>query len=298
MKIRLAVYTAQEGYSWQPGSAITLEEISAYKMRIGKFPSPDSLDEFTGGVFSTDTKVVFYRCHLAKRIDFRGRDALYVVIGDVAKEDAKSIDPITLFSLPEFAGPMRPFPTCADVQTAEDGCVPTWLKNLDQMTLDVKMSGVTGNVNFSVKQESLHRPEPQPIEKPIRVSPSTSSQQEGACGQKPLQDVPEGDSLSDIIYKYRQTIQLVIRITAIIAIAVIAALLAILVRDMRKQQPGTEKSVVVPKSVETIDVSSVRKVSVSESSTNSVSVQSSTNGAYSAETDTNKVKKTENTVEK
>ena len=41
MKINLAVYTAQEGYSWQPGTAFSTEELAEFKKRIGKFPAPD-----------------------------------------------------------------------------------------------------------------------------------------------------------------------------------------------------------------------------------------------------------------
>ena len=111
MKMELAVYTAQEGYSWQPGTAIAVEDLVRFKKCMGKFPSPDSMDFPFGGIFLLDDRVVFYRYHVAKKIDFRGRDALYCVLGAVSREEAAKIDPSALFSCPEFAGPMNPFPS-------------------------------------------------------------------------------------------------------------------------------------------------------------------------------------------
>ena len=35
MKMELAVYTAQDGYSWQPGTALTAEELAQFKKCIG-----------------------------------------------------------------------------------------------------------------------------------------------------------------------------------------------------------------------------------------------------------------------
>ena len=110
MKMNLAVYTAQEGYSWQPGTALTAEDLGKFKKAIGRFPSADAADFPFGGVLKVDGRVVFYRYHVAKKIDFCGRDALYCVLGAIPLADAAKIDPATLFALPEFAGPMKPFP--------------------------------------------------------------------------------------------------------------------------------------------------------------------------------------------
>ena len=177
MKMKLAIYTAQEGYSWQPGTAFTAEELVAFKKSIGKFPSPDSMDFPFGGIFLLEDRVVFYRYHVAKKIDFRGRDALYCVLGAVSREDAAKIDPAALFACPEFAGPMRPFPTDLEIPEADPATVPEWLKNLDKMTLDVRITGAAGNPSYAVVQNSIevpHPPAPEPPPPDTTDTPSTN----------------------------------------------------------------------------------------------------------------------------
>ena len=171
MKMELAVYTAQEGYSWQPGTALTADDLLQFKKAMGKFPSPDSMDFPFGGVFLLDNRVVFYRYHVAKKIDFRGRDALYCVLGAVSREEAAKIDPAALFARPEFAGPMKPFPVSLDVPEAEADAVPKWLKNLNTMTLDVRITGTADSPSYAVVQNPVEVPEPPP-EKPIVEGPN------------------------------------------------------------------------------------------------------------------------------
>ena len=155
MKMDLAVYTAQEGYSWQPGTALTAEDLGKFKKAIGRFPSADAADFPFGGVLTVDGRVVFYRYHVAKKIDFCGRDALYCVLGAVPFADAAKIDPATLFALPEFAGPMKPFPVALEVPEADPASVPDWLKNLDTMTLDVRITGPADNPSYAVEQNTI-----------------------------------------------------------------------------------------------------------------------------------------------
>ena len=176
MKIEIAVYTAQEGYSWQPGTKITGQELKGYKACIGKFPSPDAEGFPFGGVFLKDDKVVFYRYHVAKKIDFRGRDALYCVLGVLPKAEAAQVDPKALFALPEFVGVVKPFPTQAEVPSASSGAVPEWLKNLDFMSLDVRITGSQDDLKFEIKQEQTKVPEPSKIQEPAAVSPSQPSE--------------------------------------------------------------------------------------------------------------------------
>ncbi|MBR6734421.1 MAG: hypothetical protein IKL96_08490 [Kiritimatiellae bacterium] len=155
MKMDLAVYTAQEGYSWQPGTALTVEDLGKFKKAIGRFPSADAADFPFGGVLKVDGRVVFYRYHVAKKIDFCGRDALYCVLGAVPFVDVAKIDPAMLFALPEFAGPMKPFPVALEVPEADPASVPDWLKNLDTMTLDVRITGPAENPSYAVEQNTI-----------------------------------------------------------------------------------------------------------------------------------------------
>ena len=159
MKMDIAVYTAQEGYSWQPGTALTAEELGKFKKAIGRFPSADASDFPFGGVFKLDDRVVFYRYHVAKKIDFCGRDALYCVLGAVPLADAAKIVPATLFALPEFAGPMKPFPVSLDVPECDPAAVPEWLKNLDTMPLDVRITGPAENPSYAVDQNPIELPQ-------------------------------------------------------------------------------------------------------------------------------------------
>lgn len=158
MKIELAVYTAQEGYSWQPGTVVTNERLREYKVRIGKFPSPDDHEFPIGGIFLIDDELVCYRYHVAKKIDFRGRDALYCVLGVVPKSEAESIDPVALLALPQFAAPMIPFPTSAELPPASPEKVPEWLKNLEGVTLDVRITGAAEKPTFAVSRVELPKP--------------------------------------------------------------------------------------------------------------------------------------------
>ena len=178
MKIKLAVYTAQEGYSWQPGTAFTTEDLVAFKKGIGKFPSPDSSDFPFGGIFLLGDRVVFYRYHVAKKIDFRGRDALYCVLGAVSREDAAKIDPAALFAQPEFAGPMKPFPTELELQEADSSAVPEWLKNLGGNTLDVRITGTADKPSYAVAQEPIKITQP-PAPEPAAGQPSEPNPQHG-----------------------------------------------------------------------------------------------------------------------
>ncbi len=181
MKIDLAVYTAQEGYAWQPGTALTTDDLVRFKKTIGKFPSPDSMDFPFGGIFLLEDRVVFYRYHVAKKIDFRGRDALYCVLGAVSREEAAQIDPAALFACPEFAGPMTPFPVSLDVPEADSAAVPEWLKNLDEMTLDVRITGTSDNPSYAVVQNPVKVPEPPPPDKPDVVVPEGNSGNEATA---------------------------------------------------------------------------------------------------------------------
>lgn len=171
MTINLAVYTAQEGYSWQPGSAIPVADLRSYKASIGKFPSADDPNLPFGGVFLKDGQVVFYRYHVGRKIDFCGRDALYCVLGAVPLADAAKVNPRTLFALPQFAGPMRPFPTSAEVPEAVGDEVPEWLRDLDGMSLDVRISGTVEDMKCEVARQVIPpaAPSPEPGTAPVSV---------------------------------------------------------------------------------------------------------------------------------
>ena len=113
MKIDLAVWTAVNGYDWQPGSVYSPKELAGYKDEIGPLV-PDSLP--VGGLFLKDGRVVFYRVQIAERMDSRGRGAIYCVLGTVPEDRAKEIDFSVVFNSAEMAQPQKPFPTAIEYQ--------------------------------------------------------------------------------------------------------------------------------------------------------------------------------------
>ena len=111
MKIDLAVWTAVNGYDWQPGSVYSPKELASYKDEIGALV-PDSLP--LGGLFLKDGRAVFYRVQIAERMDSRGRGAIYCVLGTVPEGKAKEIDFAFVFNSAEMAQPQKPFPTAIE----------------------------------------------------------------------------------------------------------------------------------------------------------------------------------------
>lgn len=111
MKIDLAVWTAVNGYEWQPGHIYSLKELSSYKDEIGPLV-PDALP--LGGLFLKNGKVVFYRVQIAERMDSRGRGAIYCVLGTVPEDKAKEVDFSEIFKASEVSRPQKPFPTAID----------------------------------------------------------------------------------------------------------------------------------------------------------------------------------------
>ena len=194
MKMNLAVYTAQEGYSWQPGTAFTVEELAQFKKCIGRFPSPDASDFPYGGVFLCGGRVVFYRYHVAKKIDFRGRDALYCVLGAVSSAEAAKIDPATLFASPEFAGPMKPFPT--SVEVAESASAPDWLRDLDGMTLDVRITGAAESPRYAVVKNPVPSAPPTPPKKPEAPAAPAEAEAQKTSVEKPSVEKPTAPAAS------------------------------------------------------------------------------------------------------
>jgi hypothetical protein len=132
MKINLAVYTATEGFDWQPGSAYTRSELNKYKEKIGRFP--DILMEKVpyGGIFVCDGKLVFYRMHIFLRGDSRGRDALYCVLGAIPLEAGRKISLSRVFATPEFRAPMRPFPVSIEVEESQGVKIPSTWEELEE----------------------------------------------------------------------------------------------------------------------------------------------------------------------
>lgn len=115
MKIDLAVYTADRGFDWQPGTVYPRSELVQYKAIMGRFPNILLGKVPYGGVFVCNGKLVFYRYHIHVKGDFAGRDAFYCVLGTIPLAKGKMIDLEKVFNTPEFSTPMRPFPLSVEI---------------------------------------------------------------------------------------------------------------------------------------------------------------------------------------
>ena len=233
--MELAVYTAQEGYSWQPGTAFTADELMQFKKCMGKFPSPDSMDFPFGGIFRLRDLVVFYRYHVAKKIDFRGRDALYCILGAVTRDEAAKIDPAVLFALPQFAQPVKPFPT--SVAVPETPSAPAWwLEKLNGDILNVRISGPADKpkYNFLTTPPGEEKKPQSPLSAPTGMRGASPSANVGTkvteVGQSPAPQV-RTEIVRELYYP-----QWMIWTIATLAVLVLA--LSVLVAAMWWQMKG------------------------------------------------------------
>lgn len=112
MKINLAVWTAVNGYAWQPGHVYSPEDLVRYKDEIGAL-DPNNLP--FGGVFLKDGNAVFWRVQIAPRMDSCGRGAVYCVVGAVPEDMAAKVDFRAVFASSEVSQPQKPFPTALDL---------------------------------------------------------------------------------------------------------------------------------------------------------------------------------------
>lgn len=112
MKINLAVWTAVNGYAWQPGSVYSPDELARYKNEIGQL---DANDLPFGGLFLKDGKAVFWRTQIAPRMDSCGRGAVYCVVGAVPEDMAAKVDFHAVFASSEVSKPQKPFPTSLEL---------------------------------------------------------------------------------------------------------------------------------------------------------------------------------------
>ena len=130
MKVNMAVYTAVHGFDWQPGTVFERRELNRFYEMIGDFPDIMMQKVPFGGAFVCDGRFVFYRFHVNVHGDSRGRDALYCVVGAVPVEDAPRLNLMQVMTVPEFAGPVKPFPVGMDGKEIEPAGTPKTRREL------------------------------------------------------------------------------------------------------------------------------------------------------------------------
>lgn len=219
MKIDLAVWTAVNGYDWQPGSVYSPKELAGYKDEIGPLV-PDSLP--LGGLFLKDGRAVFYRVQIAERMDSRGRGAIYCVLGTVPEDKAKEIDFAFVFNSAEMAQPQKPFPTAieynAEIREFKSPLgrsafeerrftgsetfseLGGWCEEAKGGKLNVKITGRIDAPLFTVN----YKPHVEPIVEQPKPTPSPLRQQDGGCCdvQPPCQPNQQSQSARHISDPY------------------------------------------------------------------------------------------------
>lgn len=104
----LAVYTADHGLSWNyPRSEIGFAELDACRKAFGQLPDFDSGAKGFCGVWAAGDKAFVMRCQSVKAWDFRGRDATYLTVTWMPREDASTADFERILAAPEMSVPIK-----------------------------------------------------------------------------------------------------------------------------------------------------------------------------------------------
>ena len=89
----LAIYTAEHGLNWKyPRSEIDFASLDGCRKAFGGLPDFDAGEAGFEGIWITPDRVFAMRCQSVPGWDFRGRDATYLAVTWVTREDAASTD--------------------------------------------------------------------------------------------------------------------------------------------------------------------------------------------------------------
>lgn len=104
----LAIYTATQGLSWNyPRGEIAFAELDACRKALCPLPDFDAGDPGYEGVWVTETRVFFLHCQSAPAWDFRGRNATYLAVTWVPRDEVGQIDIDALLNHPALCVPNR-----------------------------------------------------------------------------------------------------------------------------------------------------------------------------------------------
>lgn len=104
----LAIYTATHGLSWNyPRGEISFAELDACRKALCPLPDFDAGDPGYEGVWVTEERVFFLHCQSAPAWDFRGRNATYLAVTWVPREEVGLIDIDALLNHPALCVPNR-----------------------------------------------------------------------------------------------------------------------------------------------------------------------------------------------
>ncbi len=185
MTYPLAIYTADHGLAWSyPEAEISYGELDACRKAFGQLPDFDSGAPGIEGVWVTQKYIFIMRCQRAKAWDFRGRDATYLAVTWVKREDYALVDieqllasralsepqkePPRFFNL-EMRPPRRMMPAYSQGSAfvLSDGFmrVPSFIAELPQAA-QLKAVRKIGEVAVSCSIEHARPKEASPLKQP------------------------------------------------------------------------------------------------------------------------------------
>ena len=117
MTLPLAIYTADHGLSWTyPKQEIGFAELDACRTALGPLPDFDLGEPGYEGVWVTAERVFVIVCQSAPKWDFRGRDATYLAVTWMSRQEADRVDFEALLATPALRQPTKTPPTFIQVQ--------------------------------------------------------------------------------------------------------------------------------------------------------------------------------------
>lgn len=124
MTLPLAIYTANHGLEWTyPKQEIGFAELDSCRTALAPLPDFDMGEAGYEGVWVTAERVFAVVCQSAPKWDFRGRDATYLAVTWMSREEAKGVDFEVLLSHPALRTPTKNPPSFIEVhQTPFRSC--------------------------------------------------------------------------------------------------------------------------------------------------------------------------------
>ena len=115
MNCYLAVYTAEHGLAWK-AKGISLAELDVCRTLLAPLPDFDSGDVGYEGVAALGERVFVIRCFKVEEWDFRGRDAVYLVVAWLPRSSAAFVDFEAILRSPQMTVPTHDEPQAFEVK--------------------------------------------------------------------------------------------------------------------------------------------------------------------------------------
>lgn len=156
MTLPLAIYTADHGLAWTyPKQEIGFAALDACRTALAPLPDFDMGEAGYEGVWVTAERVFVMVCQSAPKWDFRGRDATYLAVTWMSRDEAKCVDFEALLSHPTLRTPTKNPPPFIDIHQMPMGSrsiqgLPTALP--DFQSVEALISALPMNQTAKIKR--------------------------------------------------------------------------------------------------------------------------------------------------